>query len=115
DQLRKEGLPDVNKVLKSSEYALVIIEAQLPPGAAKGDPIDIDVKLPPGSRATSLRGGVLRRCYLYNYDFARNLRPDYNGPRNELMGSKRAVAEGPVLIGVGDGEDAGRVKQGRIW
>jgi hypothetical protein len=114
DQLRKENVQHVNKMLNSPENAMVIVEALIPPGASKGDPIDIEVKLPPGSRATSLRGGVLRKCYLVDYAFARNLRPDYKGPQNLMQGHKVVVAEGPVLAGGGDGEDAS-VKQGRIW
>jgi hypothetical protein len=115
DELRKKGVQNVSAVLNSPDCALVIVEALFPPGAAKGDPIDLEVKLPPGSRATSLRGGVLRKCFLRNYDFARNLKPDYNGPANVLPGNKVAVAEGPVLVGSGDGEESERVKRGRIW
>src|SRR5262249_39018344 len=115
DQLRKERAPNVNELLKSPECALVIVEAQVPPGSGKNDRIDVEVKLPPGSKATSLRGGVLRKCYLYNYDFAKTLRPDYKGGQSLLKGHKRAIAQGPVLIAEGDGEESGRVKQGRIW
>ncbi len=67
DNLRKEGVQHVNQVLSSPEYALVIVEASIPPGAVKGDRLDVEVKLPPGSRATSLRGGRLHKCYLFNY------------------------------------------------
>jgi hypothetical protein len=112
EQLRKEGVQNVTGVLNSPETAMVIVEASFAPGAGKGDKVDVEVKLPPGSRATSLRGGVLRKCFLYNYDFARNLRPDYQGPNNLMVGFKYVVAEGPVLVG--DGE-ASSVKQGRIW
>jgi hypothetical protein len=112
DRLRKEGEQNVNQLLNSPETAMVIVEALFPPGARKGDRVDVEVKLPPGSRATSLRGGVLRKCYLYNYDFARNLRPDYQGPNNQFIGHKHVIAEGAVLVG--DGEESS-VKQGRIW
>ena len=74
EELRKQGVNNVKAVLASPDNALVIVEASLPPGARKGDPLDVQVKLPPGSKATSLRGGYLRMCKLYNYDFARNLR-----------------------------------------
>lgn len=115
DQLTKERVPNPAGLLKSSECALVIVEASLPPGASKDDPIDVEVKLPPGSKATSLRGGVLRKCYLYSYDFARNLRPDYQGPNSMFLGHKLAVAQGAILVGTGDGEESARVKVGRIW
>jgi flagellar basal body P-ring protein FlgI len=106
---------NVNEVLRSPNNALVIVEAAMQPGAAKGDRIDVEVKLPPGSKATSLRGGKLKMCYLFNYDFARNLRADYQGSQNMLLGHKLAQAEGPVLVSLGDGDEAARIKVGRIW
>jgi flagellar basal body P-ring protein FlgI len=115
DNLRKEGVRNVQQLLNSPSTALVIVEAYMPPGANKDDSIDVQVKLPPGSKATSLRGGVLHKCRLYNYDFARNLRPDYNGGDGLLLGHARAVAEGSVLVGVGDGDESARAKSGRIW
>jgi hypothetical protein len=115
DTLRKQGIRKINELLNSPSSALVIVEGFLPPGASKDDPIEVQVKLPPGSKATSLRGGFLNKCKLYNYDFARNLRPDYNGAENMLFGHPKGYAEGAVLVGVGDGDESARVKQGRIW
>jgi flagellar basal body P-ring protein FlgI len=115
EDLRKQGFHNVNELLNSPSTALVIVEGYLPPGASKDDPIDVEVKLPPGSKATSLRGGVLQKCRLFNYDFARNLRPDYNGAEGLLKGHPLAIAEGPVLVGVGDGDESARAKSGRIW
>ena len=115
NELRRERLENVNEMLRSPDCALVIVEASMVPGACKGDRIDIDVKLPPGSKATSLRGGRLRRCYLFNYDFARNLRADYQGSQNMILGHKLALAEGPVLVSLGDGDEGARLRQGRIW
>jgi flagellar basal body P-ring protein FlgI len=114
-QLRKEGIQDVSQILKSPDCALVIVEAYLTPGAAKGDTIDIEVKLPPGSKATSLRGGFLRPCALHNYDFTNNLRPDRQGASTQLLGHKFAIAEGPIVTGMGDGDDSAKVKLGRVW
>jgi hypothetical protein len=114
-ELQQQGVHHVKEVLSSLDNALVIVEAQLPPGVRRGDPIDVEVKLPPGSRATSLRGGYLRKCYLYNYDFARNLLPGYTGPKGMMLGHKLVHAEGPILVGLTDGEESVQVKQGRIW
>ncbi|MFO0929309.1 MAG: flagellar basal body P-ring protein FlgI [Gemmataceae bacterium] len=115
DNLRKAREENVNELLRSPNHALVIVEAQMPPGAANGEQIDVEVKLPPGSKVTSLRGGYLRKCFLFNFDFAKNLRPDYQGGQNLLLGHKLAVAEGPILIPHADGDEAALVKQGRIW
>ncbi len=117
DDLRKEGVKNVKDVLASSSNALVVVSALLPPGAAKGDPIDVVVSLPPGSQATSLRGGYLHSCRLFNYDFVGNLttRPQLAGAQGMLKGHALARAEGSILVGVGDGEEAAKSRQGRIW
>jgi hypothetical protein len=115
DHLRKQGVRNVSELLNSPTTALVIVEAYMPPGAGKDDLIDIQVKLPPTSKASSLRGGVLQKCKLYNYDFARNLRPDYKGAEGMLLGYPLGEAEGSVLVGVGDGDESARSKSGRIW
>jgi hypothetical protein len=115
DGLRKEGVQQVSQLLTSPDCALVIVDGLFPVGASKGDRIDVEVKLPPGSKATSLRGGVLHKCFLKDYALARQLKPDYKGPANMFEGHTLVVAEGPILVGSGDGEEAGRVKQGRIW
>lgn len=115
DDLRKAGERAPERLLKSPDCAMVIVEALLHPGAGKGELIDIEVKLPPNSRATSLRGGVLRRCRLFNYEFAKNLRPDYTGDKGMLKGYPLASAEGPVLITGGEATDASRSTHGRIW
>src|SRR5207245_2350909 len=80
-ELQKQGVHNVKQVLSSPDHALVLVQAQLPPGTPKGAPLDVEVSLPPGSRATSLRGGYLQPCQLFNYDFARNLSPSYTGPQ----------------------------------
>jgi hypothetical protein len=115
DQMRKENVKNIKELLNSPDVAVVIVEGQLPAGARKGDTLDVVVKLPPGSRATSLRGGYLKRCWLYNYDFARHLSPQYTGSRGMLLGHRLAWAEGAVLVGLGAGDEALRLKQGRIW
>jgi hypothetical protein len=115
DDLRKEGVKDVKEVLASPGNALVLVSGQVPPGAGKDDPMDLEVALPPKTRATSLRGGYLRKCVLFNYDFAGNLSATTAAPGQALRGHKLAKAEGPVLVGFGDGDEAAKVKQGRVW
>jgi hypothetical protein len=106
-------------MLASNNVALVLVSAAVPPGARKGDPMDIEVKLPPRSKATSLQGGYLKECILYNYDFAKNLAPEYKGPKGTLRGHPVARAEGALIVGFGNSseknDDEGRVKSGRIW
>jgi hypothetical protein len=117
EDMRKQGIKNPKEILVSPENALVLVSALVPPGSAKGDPVDIQVTLPPRSKATSLRGGYLKKCVLYNYDYTRNLsnNPNYSGDTTALKGHRLAMAEGMVLVGFGDGNDSDRVKSGRIW
>jgi hypothetical protein len=114
DQLHKQGVQDVNKMLSSPKYAMVFVTAYLPPGVRKGDYLDIEVTLPPGSKATSLRGGKLFDCVLRNYETTRNLNP--SAETNSLLpGHILARARGPLLVGFGEGNEEMRLRRGRIW
>ncbi|MCS6850954.1 MAG: flagellar basal body P-ring protein FlgI [Gemmataceae bacterium] len=115
DQLKKKGIDNVKELLNSPDCALVLVSALVPPGARKGDPIDIDVSLPPQSRTTSLRGGRLIECSLFNYDTTRNLDPNFAGGNTLVKGHTLVKAAGPLLVGLGDADNAAALKQGRIW
>jgi Flagellar P-ring protein len=115
DQLRKKGVRNIKELLSSPDNSLVVVTAHIPAGASVGDPIDVEVTLPPRSRATSLRGGFLQECSLFNYEFAKNISPTYPGPDHALKGNTMARASGPLLVGFGDGDEAARVRRGRIW
>ena len=114
-ELQKQGVRDVQKELASPDNSLVLVSALIPAGARKGDPIDVDVALPEGSRTTSLHGGTLRACSLYNYEYARNLSPRFAQSGGTLMGDRLARAEGRLLVGFGDGDEAAKLRQGRVW
>jgi len=114
--LNKKGVKDVKRELANPNHALVVVTAMIPAGSVRGDPIDVEVTLPAKSgKATSLRGGKLCECILFNYDYTKNLSPDYQGSNVPLKGLDVAKCEGPVLVGVGGGDEAARVKRGRIW
>lgn len=115
DQLRKRGVENVKEILASTSTALVLVSAMIPAGAHKGAPLDVEITLPPHSKTTSLKGGVLKECFLYNYESKRSLNPDYKGGNSWLPGHKLAVARGPVIVGFGDGDESARLRQGRIW
>src|SRR5262249_50602822 len=119
DQLKKQRVPNVKEVLASPDNALVLVTALIPAGSRKGDPIDIEVSLPPGSKVTSLRGGYLQQCVLRNYDRTKNLgaqiNPQYSGGDKLLPGHVLAYARGPLLVGFGDGDDKAKLCRGRIW
>jgi hypothetical protein len=123
----KQLLDDPNKTT-----SLVLVSALIPPGARKGDPIDVQITLPDESKTTSLKGGRLMLCELYNTETTGNLkslihegRP--SGPSGDLRkGDRWAVAEGPVLAGQfiptsgkatieTDAEGQPLFKVGKIW
>jgi flagellar basal body P-ring protein FlgI len=119
NELRKENVQDIRKVMTSPDHAMVYVSGVIPPGTSKGDPIDLEVILPRNSKATSLRGGYLHKCYLFNYDFAERLAPsaDPNGPRGLLRGHPLVAAEGMLLVGMGnnDEDETASLRSGRIW
>lgn len=115
EQLRKHGVEHVKEVLARDDVSMVLITGMIPPGSHKGDPIDLEISLPPGSKTTSLRGGILKDCPLYNYDFKKNVVPEAAGPNGILKGHVLARAEGPLLVGFGIGDEAAKLRQGRIW
>ncbi|MGH7224305.1 MAG: flagellar basal body P-ring protein FlgI, partial [Gemmataceae bacterium] len=118
-ELRKENVHNIRQLLSSPDNAMVFVTGLIPPGAGKGKALDLEVLLPPDSRATSLRGGYLHKCFLFNYDFAERLAPtsDPNGPHGLLRGHPIVEAEGTLLVGVGSegDEETASVKRGRIW
>jgi hypothetical protein len=114
DQLHKQGVEDVKAMLNSPRYAMVFVTAFLMPGVRKGEPIDVEVTLPPGSKATSLRGGRLLDCALRNYETTRALKPDC--PTSGLLtGHILGKARGPLLVGFGEGDEEVGLRRGRIW
>jgi hypothetical protein len=111
-ELQVERVRNIKEVLRSPNNALVLVSALIPAGARKGDPIDVEVTLPRGSKATSLRGGKLLPCKLMNYDFAENYSDTASGM---MKGHTLAHAEGSVLVSAGDQDGEEGQRQGRIW
>src|SRR5262249_4659255 len=115
NDLRRQGVNNPRAVLADPGNAMVLVSALVPAGAHKGDLIDLEVRLPPRSRATGLRGGVLKLCMLYDYQTTRRLNTSYKGPEALLWGHPVAAAEGAVLVGFGEGDEEAREKQGKLW
>jgi hypothetical protein len=115
NELRKRGVENVKEVLASPNNAMVLVTARVPAGARKGDPVDVDVLIPPGSKATSLRGGYLRDCPLYNFETTKNLNPNSAGPNRALQGHAVGRAEGPILVAQSKDNNEAAQRQGQIW
>ncbi|MDO4587054.1 MAG: flagellar basal body P-ring protein FlgI [Planctomycetia bacterium] len=53
--------------IESLSTAIVLLRAIVPPGAQKGDRLDVEVELQPNSTATSLEGGYIENASLHQY------------------------------------------------
>ena len=95
------------------------------------------VTLPPGSKTTSLKGGVLFPCELSTHEYVGNVResmsqagmPSGNVPVADsqvLTGNKMAVAQGPLIAGAvrerntpidetGAGGEPVQLRAGKLW
>lgn len=59
EEMKRHDVTDPNQFLELNETALVRVLASIPPGARRGDPIDIRVVAPKESRASDIRQGWL--------------------------------------------------------
>src|SRR5439155_18305270 len=114
---RNPQVRNVKEILASPNNALVLVTAVIPPGIGKGDPLDVEIVLPQGSRATSLRGGYLHDCPLLNYESKNQLVKDYKGRDGNVLlpGHTLVHAGGPLLVGFGENSEEIGLRRGRIW
>ncbi len=87
--LLKTDMRDVRGLLAHPSTAVVNVTAMIRPGIQKGDRVDVEVMLPQGTEATSLRGGWLVKT---------DLEESLNLGTRALTGRTKAYAEGPILI-----------------
>jgi hypothetical protein len=107
NSLKKQGRTDIGLLLDDPRRttSLVLVSGLIPPGARKGDPIDIQVTLPDDSKTTSLKGGRLFLCDLYNTETTGNLKSLIHdgrpaGPSGDLkLGDVWARADGQLIAG----------------
>lgn len=107
--MQRRGVRNSKALLRSPKTAMVIVRAYLPPLIHKGERFDVEVRLPPGSEATSLNGGWLMETDLSE----RAIVPG----QGVLTGHVFARAQGNILISHGEGDKqdlAGVLRRGRI-
>lgn len=109
EQQDKQGVENPRRLLASRDNALVVVSATIPAGARKGDFLDVEVTLPPHSRAVSLRDGQLKECTLYTW----LNRPGAEG--GALLGHALAKAAGSVTVDTQPGHDGEKLKKGIVW
>lgn len=107
EEMRKRRFPRPEEFLRSPNTAIVLVRAYIPPLARKGDPLDVEVRVPDGSGATSLRGGSLLECSLSEIGYVQG--------RGRMEGHVMAKARGPILnTKLGDSESSGDFLRGQI-
>jgi flagellar basal body P-ring protein FlgI len=114
-QLLKQKAEHVQAILDDPNNALVLVTAFISPGAHKGDPLDIVVTLPEGSKCSSLEGGYLEETVLRNHDSTRRLSPEYAGGNRMIAGHVLVRAKGKLQVGFGGPAEPGGQRTGRIW
>jgi hypothetical protein len=115
-ELRKQQVKNIKAVLSDPDKTMVLVSGLILPGSRKGDPIDIAVFLPEGSKATSLRGGTLLPCSLRDFDNTMHLNPHTDKGDHLVLGHIIGRAQGQLLTGFESGSDEeGRLRKGRIW
>lgn len=113
--LKEHKVTNAKELLDSPNTSVVLVSGVVPAGARKGEALDLEIVVPRESRTTSLRGGQLLRCVLFEHASKKSLSEKYAGPDGTVAGHGLVKAEGPVLVGFGEGDDASRLRQGRIW
>ncbi|MBN9517726.1 hypothetical protein J0H58_04265 [bacterium] len=132
--LKKQGWTNIRDILDdpNKTTSLVLVSAEIPPGARKGEPVDLVLSTPDESKTVSLRGGLLMPCELVEYDTTGNLsslakKGTPSGPSGSLVLGNvwaRTVEKAPVIAGtyeapgmavpIADGEET-PLRAGRVW
>lgn len=97
---------NARKEIASLTTAIVLMRAIVPPGAKKGDRVDVEVFLPPRTEATSLQGGYIDGASLHEYLAADTIR---EGDRLGIVNGY--VTLDPNLLMK---DDPNKMKRGRI-
>lgn len=108
DDMRRQGIRNPNTLLSSADTCMVIVTAYIPPIVRKGDVLDVEIKLPDGSRTESLVGGWLEPCRLSEHALLGG---------NIRTGKDVVIASGPILVNSLDvqaSESSVGLKMGRI-
>lgn len=93
EDMKRHDIKDPNRYLELDTNALVRVRALIPPGARRGDPIDIRVLAPDESQVTDLGGG-----WLLDTRLRRQIRLQQRMMQRSVhSGEVLAIATGPVV------------------
>jgi flagellar basal body P-ring protein FlgI len=128
ERLKRAKIENPAEFVDSPDCAIVIVTAVLKPGVRRDELVDVEVSLPQGSKARSLRGGVLQPTPLATYATQEQVRgylknQDYgviSEGNRALRGHEVAVARGSVQAALTGTEDAAAasdqpLKRGFVW
>ncbi len=90
NRLRQAQLPNIEKMLQSKQYSMVIVRGEIPAGITPEDRLDVEISLTQASATQSLAGGTLLETELSVVGVADG---------KLLEGKVMAKAHGPVLTG----------------
>ncbi len=89
EELKRDDIPNINQLIDSKDTAIVRVQAKIRPGLRKGEAVDVEISLPPGSECKSLRGGILYKTVLSDM-----LDVGFDIKRGKILAS----VEGPLLL-----------------
>jgi flagellar basal body P-ring protein FlgI len=88
-EMQSHDVRQADKILASPTTSMVLVRTLLPPGVQKGDLLDVEVRVPPRSETTSLRGGWLMQTRLRQMETLGG---------STLRGNVDGLAQGDVLV-----------------
>jgi flagellar basal body P-ring protein FlgI len=88
-EMQSHEVKQADKILASPTTSMVFVRTYLPPGVKKGDPLDVEVRVPMRSETTSLRGGWLMQSRLRQMEVLGGM---------TLRGNIDGLAQGDVLV-----------------
>ncbi|WDQ14704.1 flagellar basal body P-ring protein FlgI [Rhodopirellula sp. P2] len=88
EEMKRKEIPNPNEFLERNDTALVQVRGNIPPGARRGDVLDLQVLTPPKTEATDLHGGWLLDTRMRHQKVL-----DSSVRSSEVL----AVATGPIL------------------
>jgi len=133
EYLKRNKIDNAKDWLDSPNNAVVLISAEIPAGSRRGDRVNIEVTLPPGSKVKSLRGGYLLETSLATYATQSQVRnyleqttdvKPVNTGDSLLKGHSLVAAEGPLHVALKDKENSDResgdtiesgMRRGFVW
>lgn len=104
DEMNKANVEHPERILADPRFSMVVVKMTIPMGVGPGDPIDVQVEIPPGCATKSLVGGYLLTARLYRLSFT---------DRGQVLRDHElALARGPIMVGTPGQPDS--LKVGRV-